>query len=241
MPTFNRSGALHMTTWREFWDQPHSIYVNDRHKDVHYREIAEQIAAFVPRPDAQVLDYGSGDAIHSDIVAARAGKVYLSDAAASVRASLATRFAANPKIEVLAPDDVERLPGGSLDLIVANSLAQYLSAAELDGLLALWRRLLAPGGTLIIADVIPPHVGAASDGVALLRYAAANGFLIAALIGLTRTALSPYRKLRSALGIARYEETEFMGKLRAAGFSAERMARNMEHNPARMTFLARVA
>lgn len=230
-----------MTTWREFWDQPHSIYVNDRHKDVHYREIAQQIADFVPGPDARVLDYGSGDAIHSGIVAARASAVYLSDSAASVRASLAARFAANPKIKVIAPEEVEQMPGGSLDLIVANSLVQYLKSAELDGLLALWRRLLSPGGTLIVADVIPPHVGAASDGVALLRYAAANGFLIAALAGLTRTALSPYRKLRGALGIARYAEAEFIGKLRAAGYSAERLARNMEHNPARMTFRARPA
>jgi len=89
--------------------------------------------------------------------------------------------------------------------------------------------------------VIPPHVGALSDGFALLRYAKANGFLGAAIIGLTRTALSRYRRLRSELGIARYSQTEFMGKLRAAGFTAERLPRNVEHNPARMTFRARVA
>ena len=53
-----------------FWDSEHSIYVNARHKDVHYREIAEQIAAFVPAPAARVLDYGSGDAVHADLVAA---------------------------------------------------------------------------------------------------------------------------------------------------------------------------
>ena len=123
--------------------------------------------------------------------------------------------------------------------IFANSLVQYLTAAELDRMLALWRRLLAPGGVLIVADVIPPHVGPLSDGLALMRYAAANGFLGAALLGLTRTALSRYRRLRSELGIARYSEAEFLAKLRAAGFSAERLPKNVEHNPARMTFRAR--
>ena len=107
-------------------------------------------------------------------------------------------------------------------------------------MLALWRRLLAPGGVLIVADVIPPEVGALSDATALLRYAAAHGFLGAALIGLARTALSPYRRLRNELGIACYGETEFLQKLRAAGFSAERLPRNVEHNPARMTFRARL-
>jgi SAM-dependent methyltransferase len=230
-----------MATWREFWDSAHSIYVSDRHKDVHYRDVAEQLAAFVASPNARVLDHGSGEAIHADLAAARARELLLCDAAASVRASIAARFAENPKIKVIAPEDVERLPDGSLDLVFANSVVQYLTAAELDRMLGIWRRLLAPGGTLIVADVIPPHVGALSDGFALLRYAKANAFLGAAVVGLTRTALSRYRRLRSELGIARYSEAEFMGKLRAAGFTAERLPRNVEHNPARMTFRARVA
>lgn len=229
-----------MTTWREFWDSAHSIYVSERHKDVHYRDVAEQLSAFVPHPQARVLDHGSGEAIHAGLVAARAGELILCDAASSVRASIAARFAGNPKIKVVAPEDVERFPNASLNLIFANSLVQYLTAQELDGMLALWRRLLAPDGILIVADVIPPGVGAPSDGLALLRYAAAHGFLGAALVGLTRTALSRYRQLRSELGIARYTEAEFLQKLRAAGFSAERLPRNVEHNPARMTFRARL-
>ena len=229
-----------MVTWREFWDSAHSIYVSERHKDVHYRDVAEQLAAFVPRPDARVLDHGCGEAIHTDLVAARAGEVLLCDSAASVRASLAARFADNSKIKVIAPKEVERLPDASLDLVFANSLVQYLTPAELDRMLGVWRRLLATGGVLIVADVIPPQVGAVSDGLALLRYAAANGFLGGALVGLARTALSRYRRLRSELGIARYTEAEFLAKLRAAGFEAERLPRNVEHNPARMTFRARI-
>ena len=230
-----------MATWREFWDSAHSIYVSERHKDVHYRDVAAQLAAFVPGPNARVLDHGSGEAIHADLVAAMAREVLLCDSAASVRASIAARFAGNPKIRVIAPEDVERLPDASLDLVFANSLVQYLKVAELDHMLALWRRLLVPNGVLIVADVIPPHVGALSDGLALLRYAAANGFLAAALAGLARTALSRYRRLRSELGIARYREAEFLAKLCAAGFSAERLPKNVEHNPARMTFRARPA
>src|ERR1041384_4410394 len=229
-----------MPSWREFWDSAHSIYVSERHKDVHYRDVAEQLAAFLPSPQARVLDHGSGEAIHADLVAARAGELLLCDSAASVRAAIAARFAGNPKIKVIAPEEIERLLDGRLDLIFANSLVQYLTAEELDRMLALWRRLLTPGGILIVADVIPPQVGALSDGIALLRSAAANGFLGATLVGLTRTALSRYRRLRSELGIARYDETEFLQKLRAAGFSAERLPKNVEHNPARMTFRARL-
>jgi SAM-dependent methyltransferase len=228
-----------MSDWRSFWDSNHSIYVNARHKDVHYREVAEGIASYVPGPDARVLDYGCGEALHADLIANVAGEVYLSDSAPTVRAQMTERFAGNPRIKVLAPAEVEHLPSQSFDLIVSNSVVQYLTAAELERLLVLWRRLLKPDGVLIVADVIPPDVGAISDVSALLRYARRNGFLLAAMLGLARTAISPYRKLRSQLGIGQYTEADFRQKLVAAGLSAERLAHNLEHNPARMSFRAK--
>jgi SAM-dependent methyltransferase len=229
-----------MSDWRSFWDSAHSIYVNARHKDVHYREIADQIAAFVPGPGARVLDYGCGEALHADRVAAAAAQVLLCDQAPSVRAAIAARFAADPRIRALSPEEVEKLPDGGLDLIVANSMTQYLTPAELDRVLGLWHRLLAPGGTLIVADVIPPDAGTLTDVMALLRYAVANGFLLGALWGLMRTALSPYRRLRSRIGVTRYTQTAFTQKLKSAGFAAERLPHNLEHNAARMTFRARL-
>jgi SAM-dependent methyltransferase len=228
-----------MSDWRSFWDSTHSIYVNARHKDVHYREIADQIAAFVPAPSARVLDYGSGEAIHADRVAAVAAQVLLCDQAPSVRAAIAARFEANARIRALAPEEVEKLPDRSLDLIVANSMSQYLTPAELDRVLGLWHRLLTPSGVLIVGDVIPPDAGTMTDVAALMRYAAANGFLLAALWGLLRTAASPYSRLRSRIGVTRYTQSAFLQKLSAASFSAERLPRNLEHNAARMTFRAR--
>ena len=228
-----------MRNWVEFYDSPHSIYVNARHKDVHYRDIATEIAAFVPGPSARVLDYGCGEALHADKVAAIAAQLFLCDAAPTVRATVTARFAGNGKIRVVSPEEVERLADGSLDLIVANSVVQYLTRDTLTALLALWRRLLAPNGVLIVADVIPPEVGVASDALALIRYAAAHGFLVAAFAGLIRTAASSYRQLQQTLSKARYGEAEFLNLLREAGYAAERLPRNMEHNQARMTFRAR--
>ncbi len=225
--------------WTSFWDRPHSIYVNARHFDVHYRDIANGIIALLPGSNARVLDHGCGEATHAGLVAAAAADLVLCEAAPSVRAKLRQRFGSNDKIKVLAPEEVERLPDASLDLVVANSLVQYLTSGELDRLLATWRRLLAPGGALIVADVIPPGAGVLTDTVALLRYAARNGFLTAAMVGLARTSFSRYRRMRAKLGISCYGEAEFTAKLAANGFAAERLPFNLEHNPARMTFRAR--
>jgi SAM-dependent methyltransferase len=225
--------------WLAFWDAPHSIYVNARHRDVHYRLIATQIAALVLSREARVLDYGSGEALHADIVAAAARELLLCDGAPRVRAGIAARFADNPKIHALAPAEVEKLADRSLDLIVLHSVAQYLSADELTRLLALFRRLLDDNGTLLVSDVVPPDVAASTDAIALLRFGAADGFFIGAVIGLARTVLSDYWRLRSHYGLTRYSEAAMMDKLAAAGFSVARAPRNIGHNQARLAFIAR--
>ena len=225
--------------WLAFWDKPHAIYVNARHKDVHYRLIAQEIAMLVPARNARTLDYGCGEALHAEMVAAACGELMLCDGAPSVRAGLAAHFAGDTKIRVLAPDDVERLPPGALDFIVLHSVAQYLSAEQLRALLATFRRLVAPRGTVLVSDIIPPEFSAAADVAALIRFAAAHGFLLAALGGLVRTLFSDYRRLRARFGLTHYSEADMLQILSAAGFTAERTAKNIGHNQTRMAFFAR--
>lgn len=223
--------------WVAFWNAPHSIYVNARHREAHYRRIAEDVRRYVPA-GGTVLDYGCGEANSAQLLAESAGQLILCEAAANVRDVLQARYAGNSAIRVCTPDQVAALPAQSLDLIVLHSVAQYLTPEELDALLALFRRLLKPGGLFVLGDVIPLQVSAATDALALLRFAAGNGFFLAAVAGLIRTVFSNYWRLRHRLGLTRYSEAAVLEKLRAAGFLPKRAATNIGHNPARMTFLA---
>jgi SAM-dependent methyltransferase len=225
--------------WLTFWDSSHSIYVNARHRDVHYSLMARQIAALVPSPQARVLDYGCGEALHADRVAAAAGELMLCEGAPRVRAGIAARFAGNAKIRAVAPDEVERVADHSLDLIVLHSVAQYLTPEELAKLFTLFHRLLCADGMLVVSDIIPPDVAASTDALALLRFGAENGFFIAAVTGLVRTVLSDYWRLRTRYGLTRYGEAAMTEKIAAAGFFTQRAAQNIGHNQARMAFVAR--
>ena len=227
-----------MREWVAFWNSANSIYVNARHRDVHYKNIADDIRRYVPGPSAHVLDYGCGEALHADQVAAVAERLTLCDAAPAIREALAHRFAETPNIEVRAPEEIEAAPDASFDLIVMNSVAQYLWPEELDRTLKLFHRLLRPGGRFLLGDVVSPSVSPLADAIALLRFANDNGFLLAALGGLVRTAFSDYRRLRRRVGLACYDEPAMLAHLTAAGFSAARAPTNMGHNPARMSFLA---
>jgi SAM-dependent methyltransferase len=225
--------------WRDFWNQDTPIYVSERHRILHYSRIANDIARLIPSPEAAVLDYGCGEALSADRVAAKCARLYLCDAAPIVRERLHARFAREARITVLSPEEAEALPDASLDLIVANSVIQYLSLDELRTLLRLARAKLRPGGSLVIADVIPPDVGPVADAGALLSFAWKGGFLGAALAGLARTAVSEYRKLREELGVAQYSEADITDILAESGFASERLPANIGHNQARMTFRAR--
>lgn len=227
-----------MREWVAFWNTTNSIYVSERHRDRHYGRIADDIRSHIPSPQAVVLDYGCGEALHADRVAAAAGRLVLTDAAPTVREHLSQRFARDAKIEVQTPEAVEAMGDGTFDLIVLNSVAQYLSADEINGLLAMFRRLLRADGKLVVGDVVPPAVSPVTDAMALLRFAAAEGFFVAAVFGLARTVFSDYRKLRARLGLTFYDEAAMLALLKAAGFSAQRAPANIGHNQSRMTFVA---
>jgi SAM-dependent methyltransferase len=223
--------------WTKFWDTNHSVYVSPRHLDRHYRHIAGDILRVLPHGEARILDHGCGEALHARMVAEACGALLLCEAATNLRARLGERFADEPRIEVLSPDAVEILPSASLDLVVANSLVQYLDRSEFLALLGVWRRILKPGGRLIVADVITPAQTAATDAAALLRFAAANGFLLDAVKGLARTFFSDYRKLRTQLGLTRYAEQDLLRLLRENGFKAERLEPNFGYNKARLAVI----
>jgi SAM-dependent methyltransferase len=231
-----------MSDWISFYDFKHSvIYVNARHRDVHYRTIAENIRDYVASPAAAVLDYGCGEATSADLIATASGHLTMAEAAPNVRAALTARYAANPKISVLTPDETAALPDASFDLIVMHSVAQYLSAGELERLLKMFRRLVMPGGLFILGDIVPPHLAAPAAAWALLRFGAANGFFWAAAFGLLRIFVSDYLRLKKTIGLSHYDETAMREKLKSAGFKPERAPRNIGHNQRRMTFLAHPA
>lgn len=228
-----------MDDWIDYYDSTHTIYVSKRHRDVHFATIAADIISHIPAPDAVVLDYACGEALSAPRVAEACGKLVLAEPAPGVRGRLIARFAPNTKIRVRSLDELRGMEAQSVDLAVMNSVAQYMTPAELDNAFAVIRRLLKPDGRLVLGDIPDPKVGMGRDVIALLRFGGRHGFLKDALIGLVRTALSDYRELRGRIGLQRYGEAEMLAKLRAAGFVAERAPKNIGHNAARMTFVAR--
>lgn len=225
-------------SWREYWSGETSLYVDEVHKRVHYDHVARDIVAMLPGPATRLLDWGCGEALAAERVAGACRHLYLCDAATSIRERLQSRLGQRANVTILAPEETATLPDGGLDMVLINSVSQYLTPAELGERLQHFAGKLAPGGAVVVADVVPNGVGPLRDAMALLRYGAANGFLLAALIGLVRTFLSDYRKKRAELGLTHYSPVELEALLARHGFSGERQATNVGHNPHRFTVIA---
>jgi ubiquinone/menaquinone biosynthesis C-methylase UbiE len=229
-----------MDEWIDYYDSTHTIYASRLHRDLHFQIIAADIISYISSPNAVVLDYACGEALSAAKVADACAKLYLAEPAPGVRGRLIARFAPNTKIRVRSLDDLRKMDE-AVDLVIMNSVAQYMTPEELDSAFAVVRRLLKPSGRLVLGDILRPDVGMARDVLALLKFARTHGFLKDALYGLASTALSDYRQLRTRVGLQRYGENEMIEKLARAGFSAARAQQNIGHNPWRMTFVARHA
>ena len=120
-------------------------------------------------------------------------------------------------------------------------MAQYLTAAELDAMMATFKRLLKPTGTFVLGDIVPPQLASVWAALSLLRFGAAEGFFWAAVGGLIRILLSDYFTLKKSHGLSHYTEADMLAKLRAAGFAPRRAAHNIGHNQHRLTFLSKPA
>lgn len=223
--------------WVRFFDSDHAIYVNARHKAVHALITCDGMLKHVRRSD-RVLDYGSGEAAYAERLVRETEALTLCDAAPNLRDQVMRRVKHERYIRMLSPEEVGALPDASFEVIILHSVSQYLSATQLDELLALFRRLLVADGKLVIGDVVQPDTPAWKDALALLHFGWREGFFFAALRGLAKTALSDYSRLRKEAGLSRYAEREMTSKLEAAGYRAERQEQNIGHLHTRMTFVA---
>lgn len=228
------------TTWVEFFGGDHAIYVDARHLQVHCeRQARDLLRLLAGRIHPRMIDFGCGDALAARALAAAGAQVWLYDAAPGLHERLSRRYEDTPGIVVLSERDWEALGGGDFDVALVNSVLQYLDRATTEAVVARLAGLLAPGGEVVLADVVPPGFGLVADLRALLLPATRHGYLGPALLGLARTFFSFYRGLRHTAGFSTWSEPEVRELARRHGLQAERLPFNVGFNTRRMTFRLR--
>jgi SAM-dependent methyltransferase len=140
------------------------------------RRLAQAIAL---EPGLRVLDFGCGTGHVGAILAPRVSAYLYWDPARAMRREASTRLAGLSHAQLVdlgAPAD----PRGAIDLILVNSVVQYMAEGELRSWLPRWREMLAPGGQVVLSDLVPPGAGALGDLLETLAFARGAGYLLGA-------------------------------------------------------------
>lgn len=114
----------------------------------------------------------------------------------------------------------------NLDLILANSVAQFMTADEFRGWLLRWRHMLAPTGSIVVSDLVPPDYPAFADLLTLLRFSTSRGFLGRALFDAARV-MPLYWRTRKARPLLRTSRDELMAWGAEAGLTIREFPPNL--------------
>lgn len=231
-------------SWREYWEGESAVYVSSRHKAAHYAHLADDILRVArtsnkPLLNINILDFGCGEALSAGRIADLVGQLTLNDGSENVRQQLRARFGDRPNMTVSAPEDLGAVADGAFDLIIVNSVLQYVEKSDAVPLLRSLGRTMRTDGRMLVADLLPPDLSALKDARELLAFAARDGFLVAAMTGLVKAAMSDYAKIRARIGLTRYSESDFRELAASAGFAMPEAVRNIGHNPHRLAFILR--
>lgn len=223
--------------WRSYWEK-----IEDRQQvfRAEARDHVARLRRLVPVDSrTRTLDFGCGFGFAAEQLAPHVASVALWDGAANVRRRARARVAWLPNVEMADFSNPDAMPPGTAyDLITVHSVVQYMSETELRAWLVRWRRMLRPGGRLVLSDLIQPGASAVRELLDYLGFAARAGFLGNALIGGAREFAS-YFGARSSRPLLRVEESRLTPWATQAGFAVEWLGENLSHRRFRRTAVLR--
>lgn len=222
-------------TWSAFWEGAAHLHIHRVEADDYLERLRREVPLL---PTDHVFDFGCGFGHVVSLLALIMASVGYWDAAGQMLAATAARTAALG--DRVAPVDlagpVPDTATASYDLVLANSVVQYMSADELAGWLPRWRSMLAPGGRIVLSDIPVPGASDIGEMVGMLRFAAGRGFLVRAV----RDAASEVRRYsssRSRTTLRRWVPEEFVRFAAGHGLAARVLPVNLTHRAGRFTVL----
>jgi SAM-dependent methyltransferase len=189
-------------------------------------------AAIGVRADQRVLDFGCGFGFVARMLAPRVAEVWFWDPSPNMRrvAEWTTADVPNASFLDIAADlagrcDAAGWMGPTFDLILVNSVAQYMAASEFWGWLPRWRSMLAEDGVLVLSDLIPPAHGGLSDIADLLRFGARRGWPLRAAVDAVGGIRNYWRTSRN-VPLLRVGRDELIRRAAESDLNVEVLARN---------------
>lgn len=211
------------TEWVSYWDQlPEGQLLFHPEAEEYVRNL---LAAVPVTASMRVLDFGCGYGFVAELLSPRVGEVWLWDAAEGMRRWAAERLASCPNVKRI---DLATTTDVRFDLILVNSVVQYMSPDEFVWWLGRWRGLLAPGGKVVISDLSDPNHRSLSDVLSLLSFSLRRGYFFQAIRNVLRER-KRYQQTVNACPLLRVGREELTRLAAEASLSVRFLPCNLTH------------
>ena len=197
----------------------------------HYvRSLAEHVQL---RETDCVLDFGCGFGHVAALLAPQVGQICLWDTSSSMRLEAKRRTTGHRNIRFC---DLSGMPErgplpqerDAFDVILVNSVVQYMTREAIFAWLVRWREMLAPAGTLVLSDLIPPGQGGLPDLVDVVQLGRRLGSPFAATWHAFGNPVR-YWRTRRRTPLTSLDEEELERLAVPAGLSLAVLPRNLTH------------
>jgi SAM-dependent methyltransferase len=216
--------------WDAYWDrlEEHVIF---RVEAADY--VARLEAAIGLDADVRVLDFGCGFGFVAELLAPRVATLFAFDASDHMRRRARLRLAGHANARVLGA--LAGWPSAlRFDLILVNSVVQYMTREEFHRWLEQWRPMLAPGGRLVLSDLLTHNVEPLREAVDMLVLSARRGCLVRAV----RKALGElrhYARTRRVRPLSRVAFADLRERAGQLGLAVDILPSNLTYRQTRVT------
>src|SRR6266566_2676141 len=201
--------------WHAYWDrlEEHVIF---RVEAADYLSRLE--AALGPQRGARVLDFGCGFGFLAELLAPEVATLFVFDASDHMRRQAQLRF----------------------DLILVNSVVQYMTPDEFHGWLGRWRAMLAPEGRLVLSDLLTRDVNPLREVVELLLLSA-RGRCLVSVVRKALGELRHYTRTRHVRPLCRIALDDLRERAGRLGLAVDVMTSNLTYRSTRATALLSIS
>jgi 2-polyprenyl-3-methyl-5-hydroxy-6-metoxy-1,4-benzoquinol methylase len=211
-----------MTNWAEYWNIHH---VDSEAVHLEALEFVRRLEGAIHiTPDMRVLDFGCGSGHAAAAIAPKVRSMHIWDAHATPLRRARQRLHSHRNVAVLdlSEADTHHLPH-RFDLVVVNSVVQYMDAHEVPIWLRRWAGMLAEHGHIVLSDLIPPGHHSALDLLSLIHFNP-----IVNLRRLGKDARS-YLRARTRASLNPVDRSELRVQAEAAGLHIRFLPSNLTH------------
>ncbi len=220
--------------WSTYWegmDHRHIFVVEARDY------VARLRRSVALQGNERCLDFGCGFGYVAELLAPSVAHVAYWDAAERMRRATAERTVALPTVtpvDLGGPLPTDAV--GAFDLVLANSVVQYMTSAELADWMVRWRSLLASGGRIVLSDIPRPGASAGAELLGMLWFAARHRFLLRAVRDGVEE-VRRYSRSRGSADLLRWTPDDFVRMAGGCGLVARVLPANLTHRSGRFSVI----